>query len=107
MTDDGLSLARRMARERDERFAQLRKEEARCVALVAERDALLSAAQDLLRNQLSISSGGDPGMVFDSFDADVERRRNGTVSFDREAVDRFKSVVQPGHRASPLTPGTG
>lgn len=57
-------------------------------------ERLLSACQDLLSNQLSTSSGGDPGMVFDEFDRAVENRRKGTVTFDAQAVNRFKDAVE-------------
>lgn len=56
-------------------------------------EELLRACKDLLANQLSTSSG-DMGMIFDEFDAAVERKRKGTVTFDREAVDRFKAAVE-------------
>jgi hypothetical protein len=52
------------------------------------------ACEDLLSHRLSSSSGGDFGMVFDEHDAAVERERKGTVTFDRQAVDRFQQAVE-------------
>lgn len=41
--------------------------------------------------RLSTKSGGDPGMVFDEFDAKVEQHRKGVVSVDQS---RFEAAVQ-------------
>lgn len=55
---------------------------------------LEDAVRRLFANQLSSSSGGDPGMVFDASDAAVERQRTGTVTFDRQAVDDVKALIE-------------
>lgn len=62
-------------------------------SLLTEIERLESACNDLLSNQLSTRSGGDPGMIFDRFDAEVERGRKGTVTFDRAAVGEFKRAL--------------
>lgn len=63
-------------------------------ANAADAAVLLKACQELLLHRLSSSSGGDPGMVFDESDAATERKRKGTVTFDRTAVNDFQAVVK-------------
>lgn len=54
---------------------------------------MLRALEAVRRGQLSHHSGGDPGMIFDSSDAETELKRSGWYAVDEAAIREVQEAL--------------
>ena len=100
----GLSAHELAALLRDEHWHErtARDDEAAWRIIAAARsghDGLLTASAAVVGKWLlSHASGGDPGMIFDSDDADVEYRRPGHWKVDERGIQALRAAVEAARR---------